>query len=295
MREVTAKSILSGRNNMNIYRGCTHGCIYCDSRSECYGMTDTFEDIAVKTNAAELLDQALSKKRKKAVITTGSMTDPYIPLEKALCSMRNCLEIIERHGFGASILTKSDLVLRDIDLLQKINQKAKCVVQMTLTTYDDALCRKLEPNVAVTSRRLEVLQEMRKAGIPTVVWMTPILPFINDTEENIRGILSYCIDAKVRGLINFGIGMTLRRGDREYYYKKLDELFPGMKHRYMHAFGTAYAIKSPDSDKLERLVKEICRENGIINGVREVFDYIAELWPEDRQLSLWTEARPGQP
>lgn len=173
MREVTAKSILSGKNNMNIYRGCTHGCIYCDSRSECYGMTYIFEDIEVKTNAVELLDTALSKKRRKAVITTGAMTDPYLPLEKELRNMRRCLEVIERHGFGAAVLTKSDLVLRDIDLLQRINQKAKCVVEMTLTTYDEALCKKIEPNVATTRRRFEVLQEMKKAGIPTVVWMTP--------------------------------------------------------------------------------------------------------------------------
>ncbi len=198
MHEVMAKSILSGKNNMNLYRGCTHGCIYCDSRSECYGMTSTFEDIEVKTNAAALLDQALSKKRQKAVITTGAMTDPYMPLEKELCNMRSCLEVMERHGFGAAILTKSDLVLRDIDLLQKINQKAKCVVQMTLTTYDEALCKKIEPHVATTRRRFEVLRELQKAGIPTVVWMTPILPLINDTEENIRGILAYCMDANVR-------------------------------------------------------------------------------------------------
>ena len=166
MREVTAKSILSSENNMNIYRGCTHGCIYCDSRSECYGMTDTFEDIEVKVNAAELLDRALSKRRKKAVIKTGSMTDPYIPLEKELRNTRRCLEVIERHGFGASVITKSDLVLRDIDLLQKINRKAKCVVQMTLTTFDEDLCKKLEPKVATTRRRFEVLKSCKKREYP---------------------------------------------------------------------------------------------------------------------------------
>ncbi len=275
---------------MNIYRGCTHGCIYCDSRSECYGMTHAFEDIEVKVNAAELLDQALSKKRNKAVITTGAMTDPYMPLEKELCNMRRCLEVIDRHGFGVSVLTKSDLVLRDIDLLQKINRKAKCVVQMTLTTCDETLCRKIEPNVATTHRRFEVLGEMQKAGIPTVVWMTPILPFINDTEENIGGILSYCIDAKVRGLLTFGIGLTLRAGNREYYYKKLDELFPGLKRRYMQAFGASYIIKSPRSEELDRLVKELCQKNGILTGTQEIFDFIADLKTDNRQLSLWPEA-----
>lgn len=274
---------------MNIYRGCTHGCIYCDSRSECYGMPHAFEDVEVKTNAAELLEQALSKKRNKSVITTGAMTDPYMPLEKELCNMRRCLEIIERRGFGVSVLTKSDLVLRDIDLLQEIHKKAKCVVQMTLTTCDETLCRKIEPNVSATRRRFEVLRELQKAGIPTVVWMTPILPFLNDTEENVRGILSYCIDANVRGLLTFGIGMTLRAGNREYYYSKLDELFPGLKRQYMRAFGASYVIKSPRSGQLDRLVGNLCAENGIINDTKEVFDFIAAFPAQARQLSFWNE------
>jgi DNA repair photolyase len=287
MHEVTAKGILSNKNNMNIYRGCTHGCIYCDSRSECYGMPHAFDDIEVKANAVELLDQTLSKRRKKAVITTGAMTDPYMPLEKELLRMRHALEVIERHGFGVSVLTKSDLVLRDIDILQRINKKAKCVVQMTLTTYDEELCRKIEPNVAATHRRFEVLKEMQRVGIPTVVWMTPLLPFINDTEENIRGILSYCADAKVHGLITFGVGMTLRNGNREYFYKKLDEHFPGLKSKYMQAFGTSYVINSPHSERLNRIIKEFCKENSIINGMEEVFEYIADFGREDGQISLW--------
>ena len=223
------KTILSSKNNMNIYRGCTHGCIYCDSRSEIYGMTYTFETIEVKTNAVELLDEALSKKRKKCMITTGAMTDPYIPLEKELEQTRRCLEVIEKYGFGIAILTKSDLILRDIDILKRIHKKAKCVVQMTLTTYDEELCKILEPNVCSTKRRFEVLMEMHKAGIPTVVWMTPILPFIYDNEENISGILDYCKQAKVTGLLTFGIGMTLRSGNREYFFKKLEEHFPELK------------------------------------------------------------------
>lgn len=287
MRKVTAKSILSSENNMNIYRGCTHGCIYCDSRSECYGMTDTFEDIEVKVNAVALLDRTLSKRRKRAVIKTGSMTDPYIPLEKELRHMKQCLEIIERHGFGASVITKSDLVLRDIDLLQKINRKAKCVVQMTLTTFDEDLCKKLEPKVATTRRRFEVLKELQKAGIPTVVWITPILPFINDSTENIEGILSYCIDAKVRGLLTFGIGMTLRQGNREYFYSKLDELFPGLKREYIRTFGLSYIVRSPNSERLDRHARRLCEENGIIFGTKEVFDFVSELGPENSQLCLW--------
>ena len=288
MREVTAKSILSSENNMNIYRGCTHGCIYCDSRSECYGMSDRFEDVEVKVNAAELLDRALSKRRKKAVIKTGSMTDPYIPLEKELRNTRRCLEVIERHGFGASVLTKSDLVLRDIDILQRINRKAKCVVQMTLTTFDESLCGKIEPNVATTRRRFEALKELQKAGIPTVVWMTPVLPFINDTEENIEGILTCCIEAKVRGVLTFGACMTLRPGSREYFYKKLDELFPGLKREYIRRYGNSYVLRSPNSERLERLARKLCEENGIICATNEVFSFVSEFEPDDGQLCLWT-------
>lgn len=287
MREVLAKSILSDKNNMNVYRGCTHGCIYCDSRSACYGMTYTFEDVEVKTNAPELLDRALSGKKKRGVITTGAMSDPYLPLEKEQNYTRRCLEIIDWHGFGATVLTKSDLVLRDMDLLLRIHKKAKCVVQMTLTTYDEALCRIVEPNVCTTKRRLEVLKEFHKAGIPTVVWMTPILPFINDSEENVEAILSGCRDAGVKGILTFGIGMTLRYGNREYYYKKLDEFFPGIKQKYMHAYGTSYGISSPNSRKLGTMVKKFCRDENMLCGTKEVFSYCTVLETENQQLNLW--------
>jgi len=287
MHDIEAKSILSPKNGMNLYRGCTHGCIYCDSRSECYGMTHTFEDIAVKRNAPQLLETALRKRRVPCMIGTGSMSDPYMPLEKTERMTRTCLELIDRYGFGFSTITKSDLILRDIDLLQSVNHKSKCVVQMTLTTYDDDLCRILEPNVAVTSRRFEVLKELQKAGIPTVVWMTPILPFINDTEENIRGLLNYCGDAGVKGIITFTIGMTLRNGNREYFYKKLDAYFPGMKRQYMRSFGLSYSIKSPNSKVLGKLVKDFCKAHGILTDTEDVLDYASQLELPQTQLSLF--------
>ncbi len=282
-----AKSILSPKNGMNLYRGCTHGCIYCDSRSECYGMTHTFEDVEVKSNAPQLLEAALRKKRGPCMIGTGAMSDPYLPLEQTEQLTRQCLEIIERYGFGVTVITKSDLVLRDIELLQSIHRKAKCVVQMTLTTCDEALCRILEPNVATTRRRFEVLKELQKAGIPAVVWLTPILPFLNDTEENIRGLLDYCGQAGVHGIITFGIGMTLRSGNREYFYKKLDQHFPGMKQQYMRAFGSAYGIHSPRGKELGRLVKDFCRENRVLYGAQTVFDYLSHLDSPAEQLSLF--------
>lgn len=250
MHEVEAKGILSAQNGMNIYRGCTHGCIYCDARSTCYQMNHAFEDIEVKKNAPELLEKALRSKRKKCMIGTGAMSDPYLHYEEKLGLTRRCLELIDRYGFGLAIQTKSDRILRDLDLLKSINRKAKCVVQITLTTYDDELCKILEPNVCPTSRRIEVLQIMRDEGIPTIVWMTPILPFINDTEENIRGLLNACKESKVYGILTFGTGVTLRDGDRQYFYQKLDEHFPGMKERYISTYGNAYELPVPESAHL---------------------------------------------
>ena len=196
-------------------------------------MKHDFEDIEVKINAPQLLEAALRSRRKKCMIGTGAMTDPYLPLEKELCLTRKCLELIEHYGFGAVLQTKSDLVLRDLDLLKKINEKTKCVVQMTLTTADEELCRILEPNVCTTKRRAEVLDILRDEGIPTVVWLCPILPFINDTEENIKGVMDYAVRAKVYGVLNFGMGVTLRDGDRQYFYEKLEQHFPGLRRKYI--------------------------------------------------------------
>ncbi|MBR3629450.1 MAG: radical SAM protein, partial [Oscillospiraceae bacterium] len=195
MHSITAKTILSANNGMNLCRGCTHGCIYCDSRSTCYRMDHAFEDIAVKQNAPELLERALRSRRQRCMIGTGSMSDPYLPQERELCLTRRCLELIDRYDFGVTLITKSDLVLRDLDLLRRIHAKSKAVVQMTLTTYDEALCRIVEPHVCTTRRRYEVLCALRDAGIPTVVWLSPVLPYLNDTRENLAGILRYCIRA----------------------------------------------------------------------------------------------------
>ncbi len=282
MHFVDAKGILSAKNGMNLYRGCTHGCIYCDSRSKCYQFTHDFEDIEVKQNAPELLEQTLRSKRKKCMIGTGAMCDPYMHCEKELRLTRRCIEIIERYGFGLAIQTKSDLVLRDLDLFQKIQEKAKCVVQMTLTTYDEALCKIVEPNVCTTKKRFETLKILQQNGIPTVVWLSPILPFINDTEENIEGILDYCIDAGVYGIINFGMGMTLREGDREYFYAALDKHFPGLKEQFHHKYGYAYQIASSQNAKLMKLFHKKCRAHGIVDNVEEVFQYLST-FPQKEQ------------
>lgn len=289
MHYTQAKGILSSKNGMNLYRGCTHGCIYCDSRSKCYQMTHPFEDIEVRENAIELLEEALKRKRSKCMIGTGAMTDPYIPLEEKLGVMRKALSLIYAYGFGCTVITKSDLILRDIDLLLKIHKRAKCVVQMTLTTYDEALCRRLEPNVCTTKKRMEALKRFRDAGIPTIVWLSPILPFINDTMENISGLLSYCIEAKVHGILCFGMGLTLREGNREYFYEQLDRLFPGMKEEYIRRYSQNYVVASPNQEKLMRYFHETCEKHGILHDNKKIFDYLNTLKEEKsfRQLSLF--------
>jgi DNA repair photolyase len=290
MHFADAKGILTangGRCGMNIYRGCTHGCIYCDSRSKCYQFTHPFEDIEVKQNAPELLEKALRSKRKKCMIGTGSMSDPYMHCEKDLELTRKCLEIIRDNEFGLAIQTKSDLILRDIDLLDEINRTAKCVVQITLTTYDDDLCRMLEPNVCNTKRRIEVLEKMQERGIPTIVWMTPILPFINDTEENVTSILNECVRTGVKGVIDFGMGMTLREGDREYYYAALDKHFPGMKERYISRYGNSYELQSPNAMALTKCFRTICKKNGIMSSPDECFNYMQELPEKYPQMSIF--------
>ena len=272
---------------MNVYRGCSHGCIYCDSRSECYQFTHPFEDIEVKQNAPELLEQALRSKKRKCMIGTGAMSDPYMHCEEKLGLTRTCLEIILKYGFGAAVQTKSDRILRDIDLLDEINRSAKCVVQMTLTTYDDDLCRIVEPNVCSTKRRIEVLERMQERGIPTVVWMTPILPFINDTIENITSILQECVRVGVKGVIDFGMGLTLREGDREYYYAALDRHFPGMKERYIRHYGNAYLLPSPKAGELKKVFCRICEDNHILFRPEDCFRYMHELPEKFSQMSLF--------
>lgn len=281
MHYKNVKGILSPDNGMNLYRGCQHGCIYCDARSRCYRMNHAFEDIEIKANAIELLEQALKRKRKKCMISTGAMSDPYIPLEEKLQHTRRSLEIIEKYGFGAVLHTKSSRVLRDLDLLTQINSNTKCVVQMTLTTFDERLCRLIEPNVSTTAERVKTLEILRDNGIPTVVWLTPILPFINDTEENINGIIDYCIKAKVYGIICFDMGLTLRDGNREYFYAALDRSFPGLKEKYIRTYGQRYDLPSPGNKKLMDLLHKRCSECGIKTDIDEIFAYLHKF--DDKQ------------
>lgn len=287
MHYIQAKAILSPKNGMNLYRGCQHGCIYCDSRSLCYQMNHAFEDIEVKENALSLLEQALKAKRKKCMIGTGAMSDPYIPLEEKLRLTRGALELISRYGFGVAIQTKSCRILRDLELLKEINSQSKAVVQMTLTTYDEKLCRIVEPHVSTTRERVEALKKFYAAGIPTVVWLCPLLPWLNDTKENLLGILEYCREAGVKGILNFGMGLTLRDGDREYYYAALDRHFPGLKQRYIQTYGNAYELPSPNARELWNLFHEKCEGYGIWHDNSRIFSYLTTLEEKDAQLSLF--------
>ena len=289
MHYAEVKGILSSDNGMNLYRGCSHGCIYCDSRSKCYNMNHDFEDIEVKSNALELLENALRRKRKRCMIGTGAMTDPYIPLEHRLQHTRKALLLIEKYGFGVALQTKSARVLRDLDVLKRINEKTKAVVQITLTTADEALCKIIEPNVSTTRERFETLKTLRDAGIPTVVWLCPILPYINDTQENIRAILDMCVEAKVRGVLCFGMGVTMREGNREYFYRQLDRHFPNIKQRYIREFGNNYVVNSPKNNVLMKLYHRTCSENGIMHSADEIFEYLHRFEEKNapQQLSLW--------
>lgn len=291
MHFTKVKGILSSKNGMNLFRGCTHGCIYCDSRSKCYQMNHKFEDIEVKENGIILLEESLKRKRKKCMIGLGSMTDPYIREELQLNYTRKALELINRYGFGVTLITKSANVLRDLDLLKEINSKTKCVIQMTLTTYNEELCKKIEPNVSTTKERFEVLKILRDEGIPTVVWLTPILPFINDTKENILGILNYCKEANVFGIICFGMGLTLRDGNREYFYYQLDKQFPNLKERYIREYGNSYVANSKNNKTLTALFHEFCEQHNIVHDNEAIFNYL-KLFEEkncSKQISFFDE------
>jgi len=279
MHYVQSKGLLSSLNGMNIYRGCSHGCIYCDSRSRCYGFKHDFEDIEVKENAPELLERALRTKRKKCMIGTGSMCDPYLHIEEKLNLTRRCLELINQYEYGVAIQTKSSRVLRDIDLIDSINQKSKAVIQMTMTTFDEDLCKILEPNVSTTKERFETLKQFKERKVPIIVWLSPILPFINDTEENIANLLNYCIELNVKGIICFNMGVTLRDGDREYFYEALDKNFPGLKNKYIKAYGNSYDVISPNNTKLMGIFNETCDKYNILKTPDECFKYLHE-FPE---------------
>lgn len=279
------KSLLLNNNRMNIYRGCLHGCIYCDGRSSCYQFTHEYQDIEVKKNAVELLEDELCRKRKKCMIGTGYISDSYNKYEEELKLTRECLEMIYKYGFGVTIQTKSNLILRDLDLLKKINEKTKCVVQITMTTYNDELCKYIEPNVSSTKERYEVLKILHENNIPTVVWLSPILPFINDTVDNLQGLLQYSEETEVKGIICYGIGVTLRDGNRQYFYSQLDKFFPGIRKQYEQTYGNTYHCRSNNEPWLMDMIKDFCSQNNVLLN-QAAFDYMDSYVDKDKGVQM---------
>ena len=272
--------------NMNIYRGCNHGCIYCDSRSECY-RDDTFYKVKAKDKALNILEKDLRSKKTKGVIGTGSMSDPYNSYEKELELTRGALKLIDSYGFGVAIATKSPLVVRDIDLLQKINRHSPVIIKMTITTIDDDLSKIIEPNINKSSERFAALNTLAEQGIFCGILLLPVLPFITDTVDNIEGIVNKAAACSVN-FIYSGFGLTLRDRQRIYYYEKLDEYFPGLKEKYRHSFGNQYSCSSKNAKLLSQQLIINCEKNGILYKMKDIIDAYQKSH-QSKQLSLFEE------
>lgn len=294
MEFISAKTIVSGYSqsnawfgdnyNMNIYRGCCHGCIYCDSRSECYRI-DNFDVIRAKENALALINKELKSKKRTGVIGTGAMSDPYNPFEREYKLTRGALELINTYGFGVSLITKSDLIIRDIDILKKIKSHSPVLVKITITTCSDELCKKIEPNVAVSSKRFSAIKELSKNGVFAGILLMPVLPFLEDDEENIRSIVSQAYENGAKFIFP-AFGVTLRQNQRDWYYKKLDEKFPGIKQKYIKQFGNNYECYSPKAKQLWNIFKEDCERYGIVYKMSDIIKAYKKGYEKD-QLSLF--------
>ena len=294
MEFISAKTIISGyaehspwfgnNYNMNIYKGCCHGCIYCDSRSECYRI-DNFDTVRAKKDALALINKELKSKKRTGVIGTGAMSDPYNPFEKEYSLTRGALELINMHGFGVSIITKSDLIKRDIDILKKIKSHSPVLVKITVTTCDDELCTKIEPNVGVASKRFSVIKELSDNGIFAGVLLMPVLPFLEDNEENINGIIKLAHDNGAK-FIYPAFGVTLRQNQRDWYYNKLDENFPGIKQKYIEQFKNDYECRSPKVKELWQLFQRECDKFGILYKMNDIIAAYKNGY-EDKQISMF--------
>lgn len=279
MKEIEAKTILSKVKpsdefwyhhdyNMNLYRGCSHGCIYCDSRSDCYHI-ENFDEVAVKKDALLILENELKRKRNLGIIGMGAMSDPYNPLEKQLEVTRGALLLIEKYGFSVSIATKSHLVLRDIDILERIAKKSFAHVAITITTADDELQRKIEPRVSSSTIRFETIKALRKSGVHSGILMMPILPFINDTLENVDQMVKKAKESNAEYIYPF-FGVTLRNNQRDYFFEKIDLLFPGTKERYIKTYKERYVCESTQSKQLYLALNTLCSQENIINNMKQI-------------------------
>ncbi|UNC91250.1 SPL family radical SAM protein [Candidatus Contubernalis alkaliaceticus] len=270
--------------NLNLYRGCSHGCIYCDSRSDCYRV-DNFDQTAVKKNALNILEKELRSKRKKSIIGLGAMSDSYNPCESRLKLTRNALELMNKYKFGVHIPTKGILISRDCDILLEMLKHSPVSAAFTITVIDDVLSSKIEPSAPAVSRRLDTLKCLANKGFYVGILMMPILPFIGDTEENIVSIIHAAAE-RGASFIYPWFGITMRSGQREYFLKKLEELFSGMGEKYQSFFGHAYHCNSPNSKYLWKVFRNECVRLGIIYKMAEIIKG-AEKRVIHRQLSLF--------
>jgi DNA repair photolyase len=254
--------------NMNIYRGCCHGCIYCDSRSECYGVED-FDTVKAKKDALAIIERELRSKRKKGVVGTGAMSDPYNPFEKKYGYTRQALELIDKHWFGVAIDTKSSLVTRDIDVLKRIKEHSPVLVKITITAAEDALSSKVEPQAPLSSERFSAIKELSENGIYAGVLMMPVLPFIEDNEENVGAIVRKAHECGAK-FVHPGFGMTLRQNQRGYYLDRADALFPGMRKQYQKQFGYAYSCNALAAKSLYAFFKAECKKYGLLYTMRSI-------------------------
>ena len=271
--------------NMNLYRGCAHGCIYCDSRSNCYHI-ENFDTVKAKENAMVLLEQELAKKRTSGVIGIGSMSDTYNKQEEKYEITRQALKLISKYNFGVSIDTKSDLILRDLDILEEINSKNNVIIKFTITTAEDALSKRIEPNVCVSSKRFQAIKKLTDQGIFTGIMMNPVLPFITDNEENIKELVKM---AHISGakFIHTYMGMTLRENQRDYYFEKLDLLFKGIKQKYITTYGNKYMCVPNNYQKLYKVFKLECDKYGILYHMKDIINAYKKEKDNIEQISLF--------
>ena len=294
MKYIPTKTIISGymannswfghNYNMNIYKGCCHGCIYCDSRSECYHV-ENFDEVRVKENALAIIERELKSKRRTGVVGTGAMSDPYNAFENKYRLTRGALSLINTYRFGASIATKSNLITRDIDVLKEIQIHSPVIIKITVTTCDDELCKKIEPNVAVSSKRFAAVKELSNQGIFAGILLMPVLPFLEDNEENISGIIRYAYESGAK-FIYPAFGVTLRQNQRVWYYEKLEEQFPTLKQKYIQQFGNDYECHSPKAEILWQLFQKECDSYGILYRMGDIIKWYKQGYG-NTQLSLF--------
>ena len=271
--------------NMNLYRGCSHGCIYCDSRSDCYHI-ENFDIVKGKENMLTILENELCKKRLKGVVGIGAMSDTYNPMEIKYKQTRGALQLISKYNFGVSIDTKSDLILRDMDLLKEINSKNSVIIKFTITTPNDKLSKIIEPNVCASSKRLEAINTLNDNGIFAGIMMNPVLPFITDKEEDIKKLVRIASEYGAK-FIHTYMGMTLRENQRAYYFEKLDEKFPGIKDKYIKTFGDKYNCLVPNCKNLYKVFTNECNKYGILYKMNEIIKAYKKESANNEQITLF--------